>query len=96
MKQDHKHSMQDTRAAQQATKQQLHHQQQREANMEATALLTSPGLTEIQKKCLSLAQEKGASSWLVVLPIERLGFSLHKGAFRDALRLRYGWDLRQV
>ena len=36
-------------------------------------------------------QEKGASSWLTSLPIEQHGFVLHKGAFTDALCLRYGW-----
>ena len=39
-----------------------------------------------------LTQEKGASSWLTTLPISEHGFALHKGAFRDALALRYGWD----
>ena len=34
-------------------------------------------------------QEKGASGWLIVLPIEEYGFTLHKTAFRDALVLRY-------
>ena len=38
-----------------------------------------------------LAQEKGASSWLTSLPIREHGFALHKGAFCDALALRYGW-----
>jgi len=38
-----------------------------------------------------LSSEKGASSWLSVLPIEEHGFALHKGAFRDALSLRFGW-----
>ena len=38
-----------------------------------------------------LAQEKGASSWLTSLPVREHGFALHKGAFRDALALRYGW-----
>ena len=37
-------------------------------------------------------QEKGASSWLTTLPISECGFALHKGAFRDALALRHGWD----
>ena len=37
-------------------------------------------------------QEKGASSWLTTLPISEHGFALHKGAFCDALALRYGWD----
>ena len=39
-----------------------------------------------------LTQEKGASSWLTTLPISEHGFALHKGGFRDALALRYGWD----
>ena len=37
--------------------------------------------------------DKGASSWLTVVPVEELGFKLHKQAFRDALCLRYGWPL---
>ena len=41
---------------------------------------------------VELAQEKGASSWLSILPLEEFGFSLNKGAFRDALALRYGWN----
>ena len=41
---------------------------------------------------MSLAQERGASSWLSTLPINEHGFTLHKGAFRDALALRYGWQ----
>ena len=42
------------------------------------------------QQAMTLAQEKGASSWLTTLPINELGFALHKGAFRDALALRYG------
>ena len=33
---------------------------------------------------MALAQEKGASSWLTTIPLEEFGFTLHKGAFRDA------------
>ena len=40
------------------------------------------------------ASKKGASAWLTTLPIEEHGFALHKGAFRDALALRYGWPIR--
>ena len=40
---------------------------------------------------MTLAQERGASSWLTSLPIKEHGFTLHKGDFRDALALRYGW-----
>ena len=41
---------------------------------------------------MDLAQEKGASSWLTPLPLEEFSFTLHKGAFRDAIALRYGWQ----
>lgn len=37
-----------------------------------------------------LASEKGASAWLMTLPIEEHGFSLHKQALGDALCVRYG------
>ncbi len=40
-----------------------------------------------------LASEKGSSSWLTVLPLVDHGFALPKGAFRDALCLRYGWSV---
>lgn len=48
-------------------------------------------LSDPLKRSLDLASEKGASSWLTTLPIEEYGFTLHKGAFHDALALRYGW-----
>ena len=38
------------------------------------------------------ATDNGASSWLSARPIEEHGFALHKGAFRDAVALRYGWE----
>ena len=43
------------------------------------------------QRVMTLAQEKGASHWLNALPLEEHGFSLHNGAFRDGLCLRYGW-----
>ena len=43
------------------------------------------------RRAKELGSEKGASSWLTALPIDELGFALHKGDFRDALCLRYGW-----
>ena len=48
-------------------------------------------LTTAYHRVLDLASEKGASNWLTSLPITEFGFSLHKGAFVDALNLRYGW-----
>ncbi len=40
---------------------------------------------------MDLASQPGASSWLTTLPIKEHGFCLHKGAFADAIALRYGW-----
>ena len=42
-------------------------------------------------KAVELAQETGASTWLTALPIAEHGFVLHKGAFHDAICLRYRW-----
>ncbi len=40
-------------------------------------------------KAMTLAMEKGASSWLAVLPLAEHGFALHKSAFHDALAGKY-------
>ena len=53
------------------------------SNLEAT-------LPSSLKHSMVLAQENGALSWLFVIPREEFGFILKKGAFRDALALRYG------
>ena len=44
-----------------------------------------------QHRLMDCSREKGASSWVTALSIDEHGFFLHKGAFRDALCLRYGW-----
>ena len=49
-------------------------------------------LTPSLQRSMELAQEKGASIWLTSLPIQEFGFALHKGAFQDALALRYNWQ----
>ena len=49
-----------------------------------------PRLPDNLKHAMVLAQEKGASNWLTVLPMKKFGYSLHKGAFRDAITLCYG------
>ena len=41
------------------------------------------------QRAVDIAKEKGASNWLTTLPITERGFALHKGAFRDAICLRY-------
>ena len=40
---------------------------------------------------MDLAAEKGVSNWLTCRPLKHHGLSLHKGAFRDAVCLHYGW-----
>ena len=44
------------------------------------------------QKSFDIANERGSSIWLSVLPLKSYGYHLHKGAFRDGLCLRYGWD----
>ena len=39
-----------------------------------------------------LSGAPASSSWLTALPLTEHGFALHKGAFRDVLCLRYGWQ----
>ena len=39
------------------------------------------------------AQLAGASSWLTVLPIRGMNFDLNKSMFRDAVKLRYDWEI---
>jgi len=48
-------------------------------------------LPETLGRAAKLISDKGASNWLTAVPPECHGFVLHKGAFRDALCLRYGW-----
>ena len=43
------------------------------------------------QRSMEVASETGAYTWLSMLPIQEHGFALHKGAFRGALCLRYGW-----
>ena len=49
-------------------------------------------LSEEETYALNLASEKSSSSWLNVLPLERYGFNLTKGGFRDGLCFRYSWE----
>ena len=42
-------------------------------------------------RAVDLATQKGASSWLSVLPIRDMNFDLSKREFRDAVKLRYDW-----
>ena len=45
---------------------------------------------------IELASEKGASCWLTSLPLSRLGFTLNKQEFHDAIALRYNFKLSNI
>ena len=49
-----------------------------------------------QKYSLELASEKGSSSWIHALPLQRYNFELSKSEFRDGIALRYGWDPKKI
>lgn len=50
-------------------------------------------LSPHQQRLMDCATEKGASAWITALPTDDLGFLLHKGDFRAALCLCYGWSI---
>ena len=52
-----------------------------------------PGKT---KQAIELALEKGASNWLTVTPIKEMNFNLNKREFRDAIKLRYDWEITDI
>lgn len=53
-------------------------------------------LTPNSLKVKEQASERGASSWLTVIPLKDLGYDLNKGEFRDALKLRYNWEVSDI
>ena len=65
--------------------------QERRERTTQTASTLREELTPALSKAMDLASQPGASSWLTSLPIKEHGFCLHKGAFADAMALRYGW-----
>ena len=66
--------------------------QEKQSELASTEASVFETLPNSLKKAKELTSEKGASSWLTALPITDHGFCLHKGAFRDALCLRYNWS----
>ena len=50
-------------------------------------------LPDKTQRAVDLACEKGASSWLTVIPFKDMDFDLNKWEFRDAVRLRYDWPI---
>lgn len=50
-------------------------------------------LSVSQERSPFLAGKRSASTWLTALPIENMGFTVHKTACIDAIFLRYGLNL---
>jgi hypothetical protein len=70
---------------------------QQKANHHASkAAISRESLPVTKQRTMDLLNEKGASSWLTVLPLKEHGFNLNKREFRDALCLRYNWQLKNV
>ena len=45
------------------------------------------------KRAVELAKEKGSSNWLIVIPLKEFDYNLNKKEFRDAIKLRYDWEI---
>ena len=69
---------------------------EKEALLKRKAVELKEMLDESQTRYFETAQEKGASSWLAALPLKRLGYTLNKQEFQDAIRLRYGWKIKGI
>ena len=64
---------------------------ERRKNLDNAAKEVFTYLPKSLQRSVEIASEKGASTWLQPQHLIDHGFTLHKGSFRDALCLRYGW-----
>ena len=49
-----------------------------------------------QKRLNNVTQEQGASNWLTTHPLTEYGFDLNKQQFCDSIRIRCGWDIKNM
>ena len=45
------------------------------------------------KRAVELSTNKGSPNWLTVIPLKELVSNLNKKEFRDAIKLRYEWEI---
>ena len=45
------------------------------------------------KRAVELATGKGSSNWLTVISLKEVHYNLNKKEFRDAINLRYDWEI---
>ena len=48
------------------------------------------------QRAVEFIKEKGDSSWLSDIPLKEMHFTLNKREFRDAIKLRYGWEFNDI
>ena len=48
------------------------------------------------QRVVEFIKEKAASSWLSVIPLKEINFTRNKRKFRDAIKLRYGWEFNDI
>ena len=53
-------------------------------------------LPEKTKRAVDLTAEKGASCWMTVIPVKEMDLNLNKREFKDAVNLRYDWQINDV
>ena len=70
--------------------------QEKGENLDEKAKTIREMLPVTKQRSMDLLNEKGSSSWLTVLPLKEHGFNLNKSEFRDALSLRYDWQLKNL
>ncbi len=80
--------------AQICAKNQSRNLRRQQEKVEANQIAES--LSSNLQRAIGVSSEKGASTWLTTLPLADHGITLHKGAFRDALCLRYRWVPQQL
>ena len=51
---------------------------------------------ESLRRMLELKRQKSVGCWLTALPVQSWGYTLNKQRFRDAIRLRYGWNFTNI
>ena len=66
---------------------------EKEECFEQTKFAIVSRFTPRQSRFISLASEKGASSWLSTLPLQHYGFAFNKQEFNDAIALRYNFEI---
>ena len=67
--------------------------EEKESSLKVRVTELETNMSETQRRLFHCSMEKGASSWLTVMPTKRLGYVLNKQEFQDAMRLRYGWPI---